>query len=281
MFGIICQDSIETVGHSLFNNFRLALKNYLNVSEFIEVSSVQDLHKIDTLFIVDEHYAAHAAVWKQDNFINELNSKNLLTVVFNFERIHSASFPWNIDHQNKLQTIKRLVQFVSDVDDARHYLKSFVNKQYLSRDTVLVPQNNNKQDKIVFIGQVNNYYPTRQRIISELKQTGMPFDIIVTDRKLQYKEFLITLNSYRYIFNPLGTGKFLNLRFYEALKLGCIPIQQITEDMANWYGELTKCVYFTSVNQIRFDELQKFQYNDSNYYLEDYFDRIELQSFIS
>lgn len=279
MIGIISRDNIDKVGHSLFLNFRIALKNYLK-QDFKNVNDVNDLSKIDTLFIVDEHYSPHVEVWKNDTFINELNSKNIKTVVFNFERIHSKSFPWNVDHQRKLETIKNLVQFVSDVDDARHYNKPFVNKQYLSKDTTLIEPIKDKKERVLFIGQVNNYYPTRRKVISDMSATGIPFDIIITDRKYTYAEFLRKINEYKYIFNPLGTGKFLNLRFYEALKLGCIPIQQITEDMANWYSELTRCYKFTSVDQISFNLLQKFQTVNQDFYLEDYFESVNLKSFI-
>ena len=45
MIGIISRDEIEFVSHGLFQNFRFALKNYLNV-EFKNVNSVQDLDNI-------------------------------------------------------------------------------------------------------------------------------------------------------------------------------------------------------------------------------------------
>ena len=80
--------------------------------------------------------------------------------------------------------------------------------------------------------------------------------------------------------NPLGTGKFINLRFYEALKLGCIPIQQVTSDMINWYGELTKCVYFTDTDNLSPDYINQFECIEMDYYLEDHFESINLKSFI-
>jgi len=280
MIGIISQDSIGKVGHSLFLNFRLALKNYLKL-EFKNVSNIQDLETVDLLIIVDEHYAPHVDIWKNDSFINELNSRKIKTVVFNFERIHSKSFPWNVDHQKKLETINNLIQFVSDVEDATLYNKPFVNKQYLSRDTTLINPIKDKKERILFMGQINNYYPTRKKIITDLNATGIPFDIIVTDRTYSYVNFLQKINEYKYIFNPLGTGKFVNLRFYEALKLGCIPIQQVTDNMVSWYNELPRSFVFTNVDQITFNLLQKFEPVSQEFYLEDYFESINLQTFFS
>lgn len=278
MIGIISHDNIDKVGHSLFLNFRQALKNYLK-QDFKNINNVQDLEAVDLLIIVDEHYAPHVDVWKNDSFINELNFKKIKTVVFNFERIHSKSFPWNVDHQKKLETINNLIQFVSDVEDATLYNKPFVNKQYLSRDTTLIAPIKEKKERILFMGQINNYYPTRRKIISELSATDIPFDIIVTNRTYSYIDFLQKINEYKYIFNPLGTGKFVNLRFYEALKLGCIPIQQVTDNMVSWYNELPRSFVFTNVDQITFNLLQKFEPVSQEFYLEDFFESVNLQTF--
>ena len=258
MIGIISQDNINKVGHGLFLNFRMALKNYLK-QEFKNINNVQDLDAVDILIIVDEHYQPHVDVWKNDLFIDALNFKCIKTVVFNFERINSKSFPWNVDHQKKLETINNLIQFVSDVEDAALYKKPFVNKQYLSRDAAFIAPVMKKKERILFMGQVNNYYPTRGKIITDLIATGMPFDVIVTNRRYTYIDFLNKINEYKWILNPLGTGIFINLRFYEALKLGCIPVQQVTENMAGWYDELPGSFKFTNVDQIAFNLLQKFE----------------------
>jgi len=220
--GIICNDSIENVGHSLFLNFRMALKNVLK-RELINVNSLADLTNKKFLIIVDEHYDPNVKIWKHQSFINEINAKNIKVIVFNFEKIYNSSFPWNVDHQKFLEQIKLLVQYVSDVDDANIMAKTVINKQYLSKDTNLGVDKVDKIEKVVFIGQINNYYPTRRKVIEEATKK-LNIDVVVTERKLSYKDFLNKLNAYKYVFNPLGTGKFINLRFYEALKLGCIPI---------------------------------------------------------
>lgn len=275
-FGIICNDSIESVGHCLFLNFRKALVNTLKVS-FKEVRNQTDLEGLDYLIIVDEHYAPNVEIWKNDNFIATANDKNIKVLVFNFERIHSAQFPWNIDHQRKLQTFKFLQQLVSDVDDAKILNKSVINKQFLSRDCELVKPVE-KKERVLFIGQINGYYPTRKLIVSSFNNLGIPFDIVVTGRKLTYKEYLDKLNQYKFILNPLGTGHFINLRFYEALKLGCIPIQQVVEQMLPWYEELNMSYSFLNIDKVSIDLLNKFQYKFDNYYLEDYFEDIKLKN---
>jgi hypothetical protein len=274
--GIICSDDINKVGHSLFNNFRLALFNYINKT-IVDISKYEDLLTINTLIIVDEHYEPNTRIWRNDNFIKTINDNNINVIVFNFEKIYNSQFPWNIEHQNKLLQIKRLTQIVSDIDDAKILNQNIINKQYLSKNTQLTPVKE-KIDRIVFIGQCNNFYPTRKNILSRSKELELPLDIIITDRKFSYTEFLEILSKYKYVLNPLGTGKFLNLRFYEALKQGCIPIQEITYDMRDWYKELDNCIWFENVNDIKLKLNQ--QPPTLNYYLEDYFDEINFKSLI-
>lgn len=278
-FGIISRDEIELVSHGLFQNFRFALKNYLQV-DFKNVNSVQDLDGIDTLFIVDEHFGPHVDIWKKNSFINELNNRNIRTIIFNFEKIYDALFPWNVDHQRNVDRIKNLVQFVSDINDAKILNRPVINKQLLSRDTILV-QPDNKINEILFIGQINPHvYVRRREVLNNLVSKNLPLKIINSDRKFTYNEYLKLLSSYKYILNPLGTGDFLNLRFYEALKLGCIPVQQVTDDMLTRYFELNNGY---TVNFKHPDELTQLPTLESKlfeYYLEDYFQEINLKLYL-
>jgi hypothetical protein len=279
MYGLLCVDDLNIVGHSLFNNFRLALYTHFSRDNFKDIKSTDDLTGITHLFIVDEHHIPCVEIWKHDSFINKLNELKIKTIVFNFEKIFSSSFPWNVDHQRKLETINNLVQFVSDINDARTLNKTIINKQFLSRNTVFdIQPRETKNGRILFLGQVNSYYPTRQQVLRDAQTSGLPVDIIVTDRKLTYTQFLEKLNEYTFVLNPLGTGTFLNIRFYEALKLGCAPIQQITPDMLNWYGELDNSIVFTEFNQINEASLTA-PIKKINYYLEDYFSEINLAQF--
>lgn len=274
--GIICQDDINTVGHSLFSNFRKALSNYFLFS-FKNIFNSNDLEDINLLFIVDEHYIPHVPIWKNEEFIYNLNKKNIRTIVFNFEKIFSSSFPWNVDHQKKLESIKNLFQLVSDIEDAELLKKNIINKQLLSKDTALSKVKPDKLNKLLFLGQCNNFYPTRQSLLNKIQSQNLPVDIKITDRKLSYLEFINTLNSYKFCLNPLGTGKFLNLRFYEALHLDCIPVQQITPGMRRWYSELENSITFYDAEDLLNIDFSGIQNNKKNeFFLEDYFKEINL-----
>lgn len=280
MFGIISRDDINEVGHSLFNNFRLALINYLQ-EEIKDVNSINDLNYISTLLIIDEHYIPHKEIWQNDEFINYINSKKIKVVIFNFEKIFNSQFPWNIDIQHSVEKINNKVQLVSDAKDAAILNASIINKQLMSKSTILVEPMQDKKDEILFLGQINEFYPTRGSTLSELEQINSKVRIIKTDRKYSYKEFLDLINNAKFILNPLGTGEFINLRFYEALKLNCIIIQQYTEDMLKWYPELNYS------NVLKFKTVEDFnKLNFNNYtectkmYLEDYFEEINLKNII-
>jgi hypothetical protein len=276
MIGIISQDDISTVGHSLFKNFRIALTNYLQTS-LQNVNSIDDLSSINTLIIVDEHYIPHKQIWQNDSFINKINEKEIKVLIFNFEKIFNSQFPWNIDIQHSVNKINRKIQLVSDVKDAKILNSSIINKQLLSRDTFLTHPNKEKSDDIVFIGQINEYYPTRNAILNELQLLNNKIKIIKTDRKYGYDEFINVINNAKFILNPLGTGEFINLRFYEAINLNCIVIQQYTDEMLKWYPELNQC------NVLKFRTIEDFKELNFNIdltysekYLEDYFEEINL-----
>lgn len=278
-FGIISRDEIELVSHGLFQNFRFALKNYLQV-DFKDINSIQDLDGIDTLFIVDEHFGPHVDIWKKNSFINELNNRNTRTIIFNFEKIYDALFPWNVDHQRNVGRIKNLVQFVSDINDAKILNRPVINKQLLSRDTVLV-QPENKINEILFIGQINPHvYVRRREVLNNLVGKNLPLKIINSDRKFTYNEYLKLLASYKYILNPLGTGDFLNLRFYEALKMGSIPVQQVTDDMLTRYYELNNGYTVNFKHPDELTALPTLEPKSFEYYLEDYFQEINLKSYL-
>jgi hypothetical protein len=267
------------VGHGLFLNFRNALRNYLLV-DFKNINSVQDLCDIKTIFIIDEHFQPHINIWKNEIFIDELNRRGIKTIVFNFEKIYDALFPNNMDHQININRIENLVQFVSDMNDAKVLNKNTVNKQLLSRGTTLV-QAKNKINEILFIGQTKpGVYFRRRDVLNNLMAKNLPLRIISSDRKLNYTEYLELLAGYKYILNPLGTGDFLNLRFYEALKMGSVPIQQVTDQMLERYTELNSG---HSVNFKHPDELvalPNLEHKLFDYYLEDYFLEIDLKSYL-
>ena len=277
MNGLICEDHL--VDHSLFLSFKLAIQNHFEIQQFHSVQKLQDLEGIKRLFIVDEHFSHHINIWKNLEFIKEVNRKKIYVVVFNFEKIYSSQFPWNQDHQKVLLMFENLYQLVSDISDAERLNKKLINKQYISSN-LSFNFSNDKCDRILFLGQCNEFYPNRAYVLNECQRLGLPLDVGISERKLTYEEYLNVLSTYRYILNPLGTGEFINLRFYEALKLGSVPIQQITPKMEKWYGELSEALVFHDPKDIPKLISKEVSLPIKQYFLEDYFKEIKLNTLV-
>lgn len=277
MIGILYDENYSD--HNLFKNFGQALKNYF--SDYKHVKSIDDLTGIKTLIIVDEHLATNVEIWKNDNFINSINKNKIKTIIFNFEKIYDSQFPWNEAHQQQVERIENLHQFFSDIDDSKRNNQSIINKQFLSKD-VSIKRSTGKKNKILFIGQISGpQYSNRANVLRTFRQ-HLPveeLDIVDSKREYTYDEYLDILSQYKYILNPLGTGKFLNLRFYEALELGCIPVQQVTDDMIKYYDELKYSIAFRDFNDLASKKIHHIQKYNS-YYLEDYFEDINLRKYI-
>lgn len=282
MFGIICNDAVEFVGHSLFNNFRLALYNYFGKENFKDIKNPEDIINMSHLFIVDEHFSPHTTIWKNPILLKIINQQNTRVLIFNFEKIFNSAFPWNIEHQNALMQFKNYFQFVSDAQDAEILKVPIINKQYLSKSTIFnINKNIIKKDKVLFLGQSDGaQYANRRNVLEAFKLRNIEVDIVRSDRKLAYIEFLNKLNEYKFILNPLGTGLFINLRHFEALYCDSIPIQQITNDMISWNKEiLENCISFITLEDMK-EKMDNFKISETKTYLEDYFQSFNLNQYL-
>ena len=283
MFGLICNDDIPLVSHCLFLNFRSALYNLLGKEKFKEVRAAQDIDGITHLFIVDEHFGPNVDVWRNDDLINAVNERNIRVIIFNFENIFLSLFPWNITHQRNVERFNNRVQILTDMDDINHIGSPFVNKQLLSKDTYVKTRDIKKRtDKILFAGQMNgDVYSSRRQVIDSVSKV-LELDVRCTDRRLTYDEFLDLISEYKYVLNPLGTGAFLNLRYYEIIKLGSIPIQQITQQMKKVYSELNEnySINFETADDLRSINKTDFIQKQDDLFLEDYLKQVDFLSLL-
>jgi len=284
MYGLICNDKIEDVGHCLFLNFRQALYNTFNKNNFKDIKEVSELCGLTHLFIIDEHYSPNVNIWKKQELIDKVNNLNIKVIIFNFEKIFNSAFPWNINHQKFVEQFRNLNQFLTDMEDLKILKTPFINKQLLSKDTYITKRNNNKiTDKVLFIGQTEGEcYQQRRRVIDSVSRF-LPLEIINTKRHYSYDEFLDILSSYKFVLNPLGAGNFLNLRYYEILKQGGIPIQQVVPDMKKMYNELNNnySINFINSDELNMHTLNEFQQNKQELFLEDYFEEVSLKRFVN
>lgn len=281
MFGLLCTDSLNIVGHSMFINYRLALYNLFNKENFKEVRSSSDLEEITHLFIVDEHFRYNLEIWGDEQFIKILNDKNIKVIIFNSEKIYIDAFPWNIKIQNMVGVIKNHVQFVCDIDEAKMFGTRVINKFFLSKSLIFNIPKEEKEEKILFIGQMEGpQYEKRRELLESIKNIGLEIDIYNSQRKLQYIDILKLYNKYKYVLCPIGTGKWFSYRHYEVTRLGSIPIQQVTSDMIEWFYELQDTsIFFQDVKVIK-NKINNFNVIDKEITLEDYFKIIKLEEYL-
>ena len=180
---------------------------------------------------------------------------------------------------------------MSDALDIQKLSTPFPNKQLLSKDFEYDYLNENKQNELIFIGQVDGRaYKNRRKILKKVESfINIPFVIQNTKRKLEYNEFLNILSKYKFVLNPLGNGRsqFLNVRYYEAVRLKCIPVQEITKNMLQHYKELQ---VLQSINFFNVKDLKKVDFNSVNFKdelikdvplsLEKYFESVDLINII-
>lgn len=282
MYGIICTDDLNIVGHSMFMNYRMALYNAFGIKNFKDVHYSTDLEGCTHLFIIDEHFRSNLDIWSKEDFIKVLNDKNIKVIIFNSEKIYIKAFPWNVEIQEKVKSIKSHVQFVCDIDEARLFGMKEINKFFISKSLIFdIPKIDKKLDRILFIGQIEGeQYRDRRKLLEDVKAMGMQVDINNSQRKLSYRRILELYNSYKYVLCPIGTGKWFSYRHYEVTRLGSIPIQQVTEDMIEWFDELQDTsIFFTNVKDIE-NKINNFKLSGKEIVLEDYFNTLKLTEYL-
>ena len=290
MYGLLWLDKTEEMDFSLFDNFKTALKNYLKV-EILLVNKLEDLSKIKTLLVVDEYFYYHREFILDNSVKSKINERDIKLVMFNTEKIFKQPFKVNEDIYNQINQFNNKIHILSDALDIQKLSTPFPNKQLLSKDFEYDYLNENKQNELIFIGQVDGRaYKNRRKILKKVESfINIPFVIQNTKRKLEYNEFLNILSKYKFVLNPLGNGRsqFLNVRYYEAVRLKCIPVQEITKNMLQHYKELQ---VLQSINFFNVKDLKKVDFNSVNFKdelikdvplsLEKYFESVDLINII-
>lgn len=140
---------------------------------------------------------------------------------------------------------------------------------------------NPKKDEILFLGSINN--PAYAKRLNILKSVESHICIKETLRELSYADYLNNLNEYKYILNPLGSGQFINFRFYETLFCKSIPIQQFSNKFDKYY-KLEKEYCFQFYDSLDHNYIKRVvslnkKFDNFNFFLEDYFYENNLSSF--
>ena len=133
-----------------------------------------------------------------------------------------------------------------------------------------------KKDKIVFIGSTKCTHNSYDERIETINKITKLIDIdIIPPTISTWEEYMKILSSYKYILSPLGNANALVTRFYEALLIRSIPIQQVKDDTLTYYdieASFKDVIYFKEPEEIS-DKIRNFtlERSFSELWLEDYF----------
>lgn len=265
MIGIVCDLTFKY--HWLQESYYLSLKNIFN--EIKIINDEQDLDRIETLFICDEHFIPNKKIWMNDVFIEKCNRLNIQVIIFNNEKIYNSFFPWNEDIQKNVIKLKYKHQFVYDVDDAK-IIGTEINKTYMSKDylNILNLDSVNKIDKFIFIGNYSNItYSDRIKLLNDIK-FRFDVDVFPSDSSRTMKDYFNTINTYKYVLSPIGNGNFVPMRFYETLFVDSIPVQQIDDfELVKFFNdERSQAIFFNDVDRLSLNNTLI----NKRYYMEDF-----------
>lgn len=290
MNGILWLPKTEEIDISLFKNYKKALNNYFKV-DLKEINHIEQVKETQNIFVIDEHYFPHREFILNEKFIETVNKNKVRLIVFNTEKIYNQPFKHNLLILSKLGQFDDIVHFLSDAQDIKRLKTPFPTKQLFTKDFDFESYKTlDKKEELLFIGQLDGRaYKNRRAILKKInKYINIPLEIIETNRKLNYDQFLSTISKYKFILNPLGNGvsRFLNIRFYEAVGLKCIPVQEIRNDMKVLNEELKykNAIYFKHLKTLKKIDFKKVTYQQNESLeintLEKYFTLKELINFV-
>jgi hypothetical protein len=228
-----------------YASYYYAIKNlHSNVSL---VHKKEDLRDIDILICGNDHHAGHLQIWSDASFTDEVNKKKIPFFVHTVEHIRSPSYPWNVDIQSKLKRYTDLRQRCWDIGDTKEQGTKLA-RVLLSRNFQNFDAPAEKLDSIMFIGTLHS---NRVKTIEELSKH---IKVHVAPRSaLGYKDFLSNMARFKYVLSPISNGvNGIPGRFYEALTVRSIPVQEVYEDTLEHYSReasISGCVFFRNVEE--------------------------------
>lgn len=281
--GLVCDRNFTQL--VLFDNFRYAITTLY--PDIKDVNSVEDLNGLDTVLIPHPNHGPNLQICASTGFIERCNKLGITVVVFfsekirreenkkeilyirgihdqffnYFERINPMLFK-NIysdeDQKFRLFTYLRKANkqciYSYDVNDCVEFnLKLFRvgMSKYFKYLGDYIPFS----DRLKEIAFCGSWYKTRlpdMRIIQD--KIPIPCNFIKTTFKSWYA-YMAYLAQYQFILSPFGNANAFVSRFYEALTLKSIVIQQVSSNTLQFYdkeSQFKNCIFFEDSNKLPF-----------------------------
>jgi hypothetical protein len=245
--GIICD--INYSFHPLFRSYYMAVRNIFGIVKIVK--TVVDLEGLETLFIGDDHFAPNKDVWQLPGFIDYCNQYKIKVIVFTNERIVDSFFPWNVDNLNILNKFKYLYHYTADADDGEK-LKTSINRMSMSKLLYSHVEDTPKKNKVIFIGHTGGKSYTERR--DTLNKIKLIISIDIFEPKIpDWWDYMKIISNYQFVLSPVGNANEFPMRFYEALAVNSIPIQQVRSNTLQYYDLESKfddCIFYEKVEEL-------------------------------
>ena len=263
--GIICD--MEQTWCPQYKNYYYAVEYLYGKVKLIKTLS--DLDGLDILFMGDDHNHVHRNIFAQKGLVEACD--NIKVVVMTSEKIFDSFFPWNVDNYKYLQRFKHLYHYTVDVDDCEK-LGTKLHRLCMSKHFEGRFKTNGKIDKIVFKGSMEGKcYQERKNV---LKAASKILSLDILTNAFLWDDYMDAMGRYKYVFSPVGNINGLPIRFYEALLIDCIILQQVRENTLKYYdieAEFGNCIFFEHPEELP-SKISNFKNKNthSEIWLEDY-----------
>jgi hypothetical protein len=274
--GIICD--LDYSRHISFKNYFYAIEYLYHGIKM--VFTPNDLDYIDILFVGDDHYGKHRNVMTQAGFVDKCNKLGIDAVVFTTEKTFGSIFGWNEEGFQFLKKFEKLHLYMTDVDDCIKTgtklnrtvpSKHFANPKQIPKEE--------KKDEIVFIGSTEGYvdcYKHRKEILTETQKL-VPL-VIIPSNIPTWEKYMETLSQYRFIFAPRGNCNAFSLRFYDALMVYSIPVQEVMPNTLKYFdieASFDDCIFFQQPEEIS-EKIKNctLKYSHNEIWMEDYLQKL-------
>jgi len=198
-------------------------------------------------------------LWDSDEKIERWKSHKHGKAVWCFERIDAIVPQWKSKSHYSMFQLKKFTEeiYACDEDDCDKYgykwLPQWASKRFYDlRDNVIENEN------ILFSGQAGKKeYSYRNLLLKDIISDDILCNKLIlsnTSRSLSWDDYVINLLKYRFILNPVGIIKALNVRAYEALYSGRILLQHAVGEYKrheNMLKDFNNVIFFRSFLELK------------------------------
>jgi len=218
------------------------------------------------LFLGTSHHLP--GLFNSDEKIRFWNNIPFKKYFYQYEKVIRSFLPDSEQRERTIHKIASEAYAVQDEYDAVEYENTFKKKVVWLPDIISVerirrgqqyPPLSQRPIDLLFVGKKQGpWYKQRQEMLSRLNSYGASRKlktVIIDTSYMRFNDVDIIENNYysqaKVVINPIGTGNFFNIRFFETLAAGCICLQQVDNNgvLLNAFRERYKeynAVYFTS-----------------------------------